>query len=149
MTRWTLAWVVGLVACDPGAGGPGQDGGSDAEGVPIAIDCSLVLEAQESITLDTPDVEVTRTFGDLQMSAILFDDEYEGRSFQIGFFTEDGVVGSRVLYQMDRTRLPVNEFQGDHGFTGLHSVNDPASGDGVQWACFARDPADPVHVWED
>jgi len=150
-----MTCAVGLAAmllgCDPGGGGGGEDGesgGAPAEAVPIAIDCSLAFEGQESITLDTPDVEVTRTFGALQMSAILFDDPYEGRSFDIGFHTDDGTVGTNALYQMDRTKLPVNEFWGDHGFTGLQWVKDPSTGVNVQWACFARDPAEPVHQWE-
>jgi hypothetical protein len=51
---------------------------------------------------------------------------------------------------MDPNLRPANEFWGDHGFTGLNYVNHPADfQDGLQYACFASDPADPIHEWEE
>lgn len=150
------ALLTAVLGCDPGeaAGTEGCDaastGGQAQEAVAIAVDCSFVFgDAQIDVTYevsgDAPDVALG---GKLIASGHLSDSEYEGRSFSMTIFAEDGTVQSSALYQLDRTRLPVNEFQGDHGFTGLNSVKDPDAQEGVQFACFARDPAMPVHAWE-
>jgi hypothetical protein len=166
----TLLLTLGLLAsaCD---GGKGLDSGSAGDstggstggtttgavtpittGGPagtIAVDCSFVFA----------DVQVDRTYlpdeafdtpvgGKLIAGGALFDDEFEGRSFTIRMFSEDGAVLSSVLYQFASGTLPVNEFAGDHGFTGLHAVKDPDADEVVQFACFARDAADPPHFWE-
>ncbi|MBC8067102.1 MAG: hypothetical protein IAG13_02115 [Deltaproteobacteria bacterium] len=130
------------------------DGSSTSSGdgaaVPIAIDCSFVFaEVQHDVTYAPADARTdTALGGKLIASGMLSDPEYEGRSFSLSIYAEDGTVGTHTLYQLDRTRLPVNEFFGDHGFTGLGSVNAPDGDDGVQFACFARDPSDPPHAWE-
>jgi hypothetical protein len=163
----TLATVTLLLcACDKGTTDlgefddagcpepqPDESGDEPGEAVPIAVDCSMswsgVTEAFrfEAATLgdETPPIEI----GPLLVNARLFDDQFEGRSFNITIYKDDGSVGSTAIYQMDRTRLPVNEFWGDHGFTGLNWVRDPDSGGNLQYACFASDPADPIHSWDD
>ena len=70
-------------------------------------------------------------------------------SFSVAIFALDGTAGGSALYQFAPGRRPLNEFWGDHGFTGLNSVRDPGTGENVQYACFARDPAEPVQGWEE
>lgn len=161
----TIALV--LAACDEGTTDLGQfdDSGCEApatedsagggEPVPLAVDCSIHwdgvtqsfrFEATDDVS---GDADPPLAFGPMLVGARLFDDEYDGRSFSISVYKEDGSVGAHTLYQMDRTVRPVNEFWGDHGFTGLNSVSDPDTNEGIQYACFASDPADPIHAWED
>jgi hypothetical protein len=149
-----LALVVGLVgfACDDGKSGDSGSSCGETEGsevVPIAIDCSFVFaNNQIDVTYEPSMLVETPVGGKLIASGALSDDEFEGRSFSITIYAEDGSVLSHALYQMNRTHLPQNEFEGDHGFTGLNSVKDPDADENVQFACFARDPANPPHAWE-
>jgi hypothetical protein len=147
-------------ACDPeapGAGEPGESGeagdsGDSGEGEPIAvaIDCSMYYaETTETLTVDEDEEAFERTYGQVHVEGRYFDDEFEGRSFQLGFHTDDGVLGVNGLFQMPRDRIVANQFHGDHGFTGLQSVRDPGTEEGIQYACFARDKSAPVHMWED
>lgn len=134
--------------CDPPADdGPRLDIGAPAE-QPLAIDCSFAfLDTIETIRLEANDELDYPVGGDLKVSAAFFDDDFEGRSFHVTVYTDAGTVGSTALYQLGAGARPVNEFFGDHGFTGLNSVKDPASSESLQYACFARDPADPIQGW--
>jgi hypothetical protein len=149
-----LALVIGLVAsaCDDGKSGNTESscGETGGEVVPIAVDCSFVFaDNQIDVTYESAVATAeTPVGGKLIATGGLSDGEQDGRSFTITIYAEDGSVLSHVLYQMQRTHLPYNEFAGDHGFTGLHSVKDPDAGENLQFACFARDPADPPHAWE-
>ncbi len=159
--QWGLRWigcaaVVLATACDSdgkAADAPGCDeseGGSAGEAaVPIAIDCSFSFaDVQTDVTyLVGEDVE-TMVGGKLIASGNLSDPEYESRTFSLTIYAEDSSVLATSIYQMSRTQRPANEFHGDHGFTGLNWVKDPDAQENVQYACFARDPADPVHAWE-
>jgi hypothetical protein len=142
-----LALVIGLVgfACDEGKGPM-----AGTEVVPIAVDCSFVFAGNQiDVTYESSSGLVeTPVGGKLIARGVLSDDEFEGRSYSLTIYAEDSSVYSHTLYQMDRTHLPYNEFAGDHGFTGLHWVEDPDAGEVVQFACFARDPAHPPHAWE-
>lgn len=153
------ALVLAVAGCDESEPAPGSTASNCEEGstssggaaaVPIAIDCSFVFaDVQHDVTYAPADMRTdTAVGGKLIASGMLSDDEYEGRSFSLNIYAEDGTVGVHSLYQLDRSRLPANEFFGDHGFTGLNQVNDPDGDDEVQFACFARDPADPPHAWE-
>lgn len=133
---------------DSAADGPPADQG-------IAIDCSFFW-ADETQTIrfnanelgkePTPPLE----FGDaLLVDANVFDSDFESRSFSITVYTEDGALSSTTLYQMAPGTLPVNEFWGQHGFTGLRYVDEPGTNNTLQFACFARDPSDPVSGWEE
>lgn len=159
-----LVLGLALAACDQGEtpiGGFDDEGCSDptaADGadsgdapLELAVDCSFAFAG----AIETTRIEANAEYearvvgGDLSMAATLSDDEFEGRSFSISIFSTDGTVSTSVLYQVAPGTRPINEFWGQHGFTGLHSVREPASGETVQWACFARDPADPVQGWEE
>jgi len=169
MTRDTLRcclWMVVLVlvlgsGCDEDKG-DGSDEGSgsgvdcdaplgEGDPVPIAVDCSYYYAGEQiDVTYEVSETDTeTPVGGKLIARAGLSDPEYEGRSFSVTIYAEDGTVSSTAIYQMSKTCLPLNQFWGDHGFTGLNWVRDPDSGERVQYACFARDPADPPHRWED
>lgn len=155
--------VLGVLggACDTastvggstGAGGSAaaDDGATGSPIVAIAIDCSFVYAGtQTDVTYEpSDDRTVTAVGGSLLANGVLSDDEYEGRSFSLSMYAEDGSVSMYVLYQMDRSQLPHNEFYGDHGFTGLHVVREPGTNESVQFACFARRSDEPPHVWEE
>lgn len=119
--------------------------------MPIAIDCSFsYADEQIDVTYDVDGGQAEFPVGGkLLAQGALFDSPYEGRSFSLTIYAEDSSVLAHSLYQMDPTRLPINEFVGDHGFTGLNWVKDPDTQENVQFACFARDPGDPVHAWQD
>jgi hypothetical protein len=153
--------ALSLAACDQGStpiGGFDDDGcdptaaeDSGAAAQALAIDCSFafgdVIETMRfEANIENPPFVVG---GDLRASVSLFDDEFEGRSFSISIYDEAGTVGNVALYQLQTGARPLNEFVGDHGFTGLNWVRDPASGETVQYACFARDPADPIDGWDE
>jgi hypothetical protein len=112
---------------DPSASDTVADGG-DPPAEEIAIDCSF-------------------SFAD-NIQTFTFEANVESEPRVVGGDV-DGTVGSTVIYQFAGDTRPVNEFWGQHGFTGLNWVKDPLSGENVQYACFARDPADPVQSWED
>jgi hypothetical protein len=132
-----------------------SDDGTDAEPVPLAVDCSFHWDGvtqgvRYSAQGQDDDTGAVLTIGPFLVSADLSEHEAEGRTFSISVFQPDDVVGSTVLYQIGTLAdVPKNEFWGDHGFTGLNWVKDPASGDNLQYACVASDPDDPIHVWED
>jgi hypothetical protein len=153
------------LACDQGdtsVGGFDDDGCDGAETgdepdpsgfAPIAVDCSFSFEGVQQdatvlpIEIDEPPTELA--FGDLKVGLNLSDSEFEGRTFSITVYKEDSSVLSTAIYQMLSSRLPVNEFVGQHGFTGLNWVKDPAVQENLQYACFARDPNDPPISWEE
>lgn len=148
--------IVGLLGCDPEKAqqqesGCEQTSGDSAAAVGIAIDCSFRYPgADNDVTFEANAAQLDIPVGGkLIADGALFDDPYDGRSFSLTIYAEDSSVLAHSLYQMDPTRLPVNEYFGDHGFTGLNSVKDPDAQETVQFACFARDPGDPPHAWED
>jgi hypothetical protein len=144
-----LGVAAALAACDDG-GATGEGGSAGDTEVPIAVDCSFSFAGvQTDVTYTVSDERTdTAVGGKLIASGMLSDPEYESRTFSLTIFAEDSSVGATAIYQMSRTQLPANEFHGDHGFTGLNWVKDPDADESVQYACFARDPADPAHAWE-
>jgi len=142
--------IGGFEECaDPSAGDTVADGG-DPPAQDIEVDCVFsFLGASQVVTFEAnAEYEPRVVGGDLNVTATLFDDEFEGRSFQIVLFTVDGSVSASAIYQFAPGTLPLDEFWGDHGFTGLHGLRDPQSGESVQWICAAREPDDPVHTWD-
>lgn len=139
------ALALTLAACDP-------DDTPDDEPVPLAVDCSFSYLGEVDTTRVTDSsVEGSNPvleFGGLQVALAYFDDPWEGRSFSISVYTEDGVVSSTALYQIDGTQPLLNQFLGDHGFTGLHYIRDPSADQTLQYACFAHDPDDAPSGWE-
>lgn len=159
-----LLLALSLAACDQGQtpiGGFDDEGCSDptagddgGAALAIAIDCSFAFGAgdmPQTVRFDAnTDPAPFAVGGDLNARGYLIDEgDFEGRSFSISVYDDMGTVGHTALYQLQAGTRPLNEFAGDHGFTGLNWVQDPASGDNVQYACFARDPADPIEGWDE
>jgi hypothetical protein len=161
--RVATALLLSVIACDAGKSSVAattETGAVDASageapessaGIPasIAVDCSFVFDnVQTDLTYAFGQHFDTPVGGKLIAAGSLDGSPFDGATFSIGIYAEDGTVGSTTIYQMG-AGLPVNEFVGDHGFTGLNWVRDPDAQEVVQYACFARDPADPPHSWED
>lgn len=92
------------------------------------------VDKGEDVTLDKDRdvVRVDRAL--LQFEARYDDSPYESRSLNINVSEHDrGVL--HHLYQMHREALPVNEFVGGHGFTGLLGYS--AAGAEMQYWCEA------------
>ncbi len=158
----TLA--LALPACDQE---PTPIGGFDTDGcvaddggterVEMVVDCSFSYAGVgQSVRLIANNPQgagesIKLSFGEtLEFSGLFRDDEFDGRTLSVSVSTEMGqTLLTSTLYQMGPTQPPVNEFWGDHGFTGLNYVRDPDNGETLQYACFASDPADPVHEWTD
>jgi hypothetical protein len=149
----TLLLALAAAGCDDPKSRDNDELADDTgpqESVPIAIDCSFVFaDNQIDVSYEATGTPTeTPVGGKLIASGMLTDDAFEGRSFSLTIYAEDSSVLSSALYQMDPTRLPYNEFYGNHGFTGLQSVKDPDAQENVQFACFARDPGDPPKSWD-
>jgi|GEM_PF-2192264 len=153
------AWVVLTgVGCDEGGevsstGCSQDDSGGPIEVAPIVVDC-LLSYAQgpvQSMTV-TPGADdaglVEQQFGNIVFEMLLSDDENAGRSLTVRARDSEDQLLVSTLFQMDRHRLPSNEFHGLHGFTGLYFVRDRVAGETLQFACFARDPSEPMASWE-
>lgn len=114
----------------------------------LVVDCSLAFDDQPTYTVRVSDAgATTEEHGGLKISLDLFQDGYEGSSFDISIHTADQSVSS-MLYQFQECG-PVNQFHGYHGFTGLISADHPTNADvGVQLACFVRSPSDPIRGWD-
>lgn len=147
------ATALTLVACDTLGAGECEDPTIDdpAALAPIAIDCSLSYAqgAVEVLTILPEDAFTAHSFGGLTFELLLTDDENEGRSLTVRALDDQDALLVSTLFQMSRAALPRNEFQGQHGFTGLNFVRDHPAGETLQYACFARDPSDPVVQWTD
>lgn len=138
-----------LVACDPD---DAADDEPDDESVPLAVDCSFAyLDEVNTTRVTDSTVEGSNPvleFGGLLVAMSYVDDPWEGRSFSISVYTEDHGVSSTALYQIDGTQPLLNQFLGNHGFTGLQYVGDPSADQTLQYACFAHDPDDAPSGWE-
>lgn len=142
----------------PSTADDGADGADDTAG-PVAaspenlvVDCAFDFDG-DGQTVRFEDEELTPApvldFGDLlHVQAHLHFAEFDSNSFSLSVYTDDGTVGASTLYQFGNTP-PINEFFGQHGFTGLGSVDEPGTDRGLQYACFVRHPDDPLMVWED
>lgn len=122
---------------------------ADAPPVPFAARCSvtrtddagaLVDGGDRTVRIDGTDAgrDQTVDFDDVRFGARLFDDPYEGRSFGVGLRTllPDGGIGpghSRLMQLYRQEPLP-NQLGGDHGFTGVATVQAPGGG-AVSYVC--------------
>jgi hypothetical protein len=76
------------------------------------------------------------TFLDMVLIAKYHDDEYEGRGLQIVVSDlNSGRQLASYLYQFQVDKLPVNQFLGGHGFTGLAYIYHPESPSELQFFC--------------
>ena len=76
----------------------------------------------------------TATLGQLRLDLRYSDDKFEGPSAGVSVLAGDEqTFGS--LYQLKKSKLPNNQFQGDHGFTGLIYLTHPTQGGDYQLIC--------------
>jgi hypothetical protein len=127
-----------FVACSPAA---------DLQGDVTVINCETYYrssatsegQAQSSTAifeLSPDEKERTETFSDLTLLAAYHDDAYDGRGLQIAVSdSKSGRQLASYLYQFQSDKLPVNQFQGGHGFTGLAYVYHPESPSELQFFC--------------
>ena len=114
--------------------------------VPISIDCRVSYRtsvtkhlSESTITLTTNGDHKIIAFDDMEFNAQYWDDQFEGRSLLISVTSFDtGNEVFRQLYQMDRGKRLINQFIGEHGFTGLIYVYHPGSTAELQCFCEAR-----------
>lgn len=142
-----------LLACDEG-GGQCETPGEQEEVAPIAVDCSFSFDGVQydaSVAPGASEEEAMTELeiGDLNVDLNLLDSEHAGRTFSLTIYKADSSVLSTGIYQMSRHQLPTNEFAGQHGFTGLNWVKDPAVQANLQYSCFARDPGQPPIAWDE
>jgi hypothetical protein len=113
---------------------------------PVSIDCRVFYRSsvtkhlsETAITLTTNGDHKIIAFDDMEFNAQYWDDQFEGRSLLISVTSSDtGNEVVRQLYQMDRGKRLINQFIGEHGFTGLIYVYHPGSTAELQCFCEAR-----------
>lgn len=94
---------------------------------------------EKEMTLDSDSQEEVARFKDLELTALYYDSAYEGRSLVIRVGRRDtGATIVQHLYQMDRQKQPANQFQGQHGFSGLVYTYHPESGAEMQFILESR-----------
>lgn len=144
-----LLAVLALFGCSSAQPAPPAtpQAGDEQAAAALAIDChvayrssvTLDIERSGDLPLTKDEGERTVTFNDLEFFAQYWDEEFESRALRIAVRTvETGNELVAQLYQMDRTKPLINQFPGDHGFTGLGYVYHPESGAELQYWCTAR-----------
>jgi hypothetical protein len=99
-------------------------------------DLSEVPEGEEEILLIPPNEDRALALGQMTLSGYYSSDTFEGSSFNLRATAgETQVLGA--LYQFSRT-LPMNQFAGGHGFTGLLYLTHPSDGGNYQAFCESR-----------
>lgn len=68
------------------------------------------------------------TSGAFRFRVLYNDDRYEGRSLITYVYSRStGKLIEESRFQFDRQKEPLNQFVGEHGFSGLHYVYAPDS----------------------
>ena len=86
---------------------------------------AMTLEGNESGTISLENLTVEGNFAS---------DEFEGAAFHLAVETGD-VSLFRAIYQFEHGGVPLNQFHGDHGFTGLLYLTDPEQRGDYQLIC--------------
>jgi hypothetical protein len=140
-----MGLLIGVTVLSVGCGlSPEEAGGQSV--VPVSIDCRVFYRpsvteslSESAITLTTSGDHEVIEFDDMEFNAQYWDDQFEGRSLLISVTSPDtGDEVVRQLYQMDRRKSLINQFIGEHGFTGLIYVYHPSSTAELQYLCEAR-----------
>ena len=106
-----------------------------------SIECSFYYRQSssenklEEVVLQVSANETERaTLGHLRLDLRYSDDKFEGASAGVRVLAGDQqIFGS--LYQLAQGKRPQNQFQGDHGFTGLIYLTHPREGGDYQLIC--------------
>lgn len=148
---FTCALTMSLLGSAAMGGCDVKENDDSNEPAPITVDCSFFAANGEkqhpslsSVFGQSDGVSSEFSIGELKVSLHLVDPPYESRSFTVTVSTREGQGLTSTLYQIDRTKLPANDFLGGHGFTGLNHVIDPLSKHGLQFFCSARSSSDPA-----
>ena len=116
--------------------------------IPLRIEChtayrssvTVPIEREELVTLTASANRQTISYQDLVFHALYTAGEMdgEGRGLKLSVTTVDSPDELMVvLYQMQKTEAPRNQFSGGHGFTGLGYVYHPTSRAELQYWCIA------------
>jgi hypothetical protein len=161
-----LCWSVFLIiaGCDATAdraetepgdcsnGGGGEAGRTAHAAVPSGIECSFnfrqsnelgegddpsdpEFQFQEELVNASSNEDAEATLGQLTLHLSYSVDEIEGTYAQVSVTTEDAAL-FRALYQVGDQGV-ANQFEGDHGFTGLIYLTHPTDGGDYQLICKA------------
>jgi hypothetical protein len=85
---------------------------------------------------DRSEFDRSVTAGPFRFRVLYSDDRYEGRSLVTYVYrASTSKLIEETLFQFDREGEPLNQFTGEHGFTGLHYVYAPDSGAELQYMC--------------
>lgn len=91
------------------------------------------LEFSEATLALSPNEEDTVTLGSMELSGNYSSSEFESASFHLRVTAGETTLFS-TLYQLS-DGLPLNQFAGDHGFTGLMYLTHPTEGGDYQLIC--------------
>jgi hypothetical protein len=145
MTRFFLIAPLLLTACAAIGARPASPVAAAIPAVPQTFVCQASVRpsvyvkstALEDIRLSQSGDRSVRS-GAFRFRVLYNDDRYEGRSLiTYVYSTATGKLIEETLFQLDRQKGPVNQFNGGHGFTGLHYVYAPDSAAELQYICSA------------
>lgn len=145
MRKKTLAGaLLGLALVAAGCNG---DGDADAERA-SAIVCNAAyrisvqepLTEVDSIRFEDADAEQSLPYIYLELHGAYSTGEADGERALRVWVTQTAEEEPLVthLYQLAGDEGPRNQFQGEHGFTGLNYAYDPLSGAELQYWCVAE-----------
>jgi hypothetical protein len=117
--------------------------------VPLTVQCHTAyrsrvisrIEQEDMVTLTSENDRVTLTYKDLTLTLFYSSStDYEGRFLKVSVTpAESSDELAAALYQLSKTERPVNQFIGDHGFTGLQFIYHPVTRAELQYRCLARE----------
>ena len=134
----SLVWTLSALGCD---GASGDGGGGDLRCSAYyrsSVEGDTEHQALEEHLNAVNEEEQVAVLGEFRFSVLYFDDEYEGRELTVTVLDELAQPArtiERQLFQLSRDSAPVNEFEGDHGFTGLSYVYHPTASGELQYLC--------------
>ncbi len=136
---WGIALILILTACS--AGPAKQDGYAKLEIECLAAyreNVTMSIQREETILLSSANTAETLAFMDMRFHAeFSAGDSPPGEPGLLVWVTPPDSENRFVtqLYQFDSSGSVLNQFSGQHGFTGLTYVYNPASGAELQFTC--------------
>ncbi len=143
--RWLMHWrrfalLVGVALLMQGCGAPAS----------LTVACTTAYRASVSeppseqavLLVDRENRQQTVAYDDLELLARLDDEATVDRMgwtlrVVVRMVGEDNVMQA-TLYQLPLDGLPINQFRGGHGFTGLTYAYHPVSNAELQFWCETR-----------
>lgn len=93
-------------------------------------------EHEESVIEVRANEEESTSLGELELELSYADSSVEGAYARVAVTADDKEVMAS-LYQFEPGERPINQFLGDHGFTGLIYLTHPTGGGDYQLVCKA------------